>query len=227
MKPYDNEQTKKQQVERMFDNIAPTYDGLNHILSLNIDRLWRRRVVRIVRRTGAKRIMDMATGTGDLAVALAKHIDGSHILGVDLSEKMLDVAREKIRRQGTRRAHRAATGRCRAARRHGRRVARCGNRRIRRAQFREFGRRFAAAVPDDTPAGHAGGIGVLDAAQQSRALALLAVLAPAAAAHRRTGIERQKGIRLSARSRSTSSPRRAISPACFSTPDSHMSTAVR
>ena len=84
----------------MFDNIAPTYDGLNHILSLNIDRLWRRRVVRIVRRTGAKRIMDMATGTGDLAVALAKHIDGSHILGVDLSEKMLDVAREKIRRQG-------------------------------------------------------------------------------------------------------------------------------
>ena len=71
----------------MFDRIAPTYDVLNHTLSANIDRLWRRRVVRIVRRTGAKRIMDMATGTGDLAVALAKHIDGSHILGVDLSER--------------------------------------------------------------------------------------------------------------------------------------------
>ena len=100
MKPYDNEQTKKQQVERMFDNIAPTYDGLNHILSLNIDRLWRRRVVRIVRRTGAKRIMDMATCTGDLGVSLAKHIDGSHILCVDLSEKMLDVARVWISRLG-------------------------------------------------------------------------------------------------------------------------------
>lgn len=100
MKPYNQEQTKKQQVEEMFDNIAPTYDGLNHILSLDIDRLWRRRVVRIVRRTGAKRIMDMATGTGDLAIALAQHIAGSHILGVDLSEKMLDVARSKIRRQG-------------------------------------------------------------------------------------------------------------------------------
>lgn len=100
MKPYNQEQTKKQQVEQMFDNIAPTYDGLNHVLSLNIDRLWRRRVVRIVRRTGAKRIMDMATGTGDLAIAMAKRIDGSHILGVDLSEKMLDVARSKIRRQG-------------------------------------------------------------------------------------------------------------------------------
>ena len=84
----------------MFDNIASTYDGLNHILSFNIDRLWRRRVVRIVRGTGAKRIMDMATGTGDLAIAMAKRIPGSHILGVDLSRKMLDVAQNKIRRQG-------------------------------------------------------------------------------------------------------------------------------
>lgn len=100
MKPYNQEQTKKEQVEEMFDNIAPTYDGLNHILSLDIDRLWRRRVVRVVRRTGAKRIMDMATGTGDLAIAMARRIAGSHILGVDLSERMLDVARGKIRRQG-------------------------------------------------------------------------------------------------------------------------------
>ncbi|MDE6140093.1 MAG: bifunctional demethylmenaquinone methyltransferase/2-methoxy-6-polyprenyl-1,4-benzoquinol methylase UbiE [Alistipes sp.] len=100
MKPYNQEQTKKQQVEQMFDNIASTYDGLNHILSFNIDRLWRRRVVRIVRGTGAKRIMDMATGTGDLAIAMAKRIPGSHILGVDLSRKMLDVAQNKIRRQG-------------------------------------------------------------------------------------------------------------------------------
>ena len=63
MKPYNEEQTKKQQVEEMFDNIAPTYDKLNHIMSLNIDRIWRRRVMRIVRRSKAVKIMDVATGT--------------------------------------------------------------------------------------------------------------------------------------------------------------------
>ena len=62
MKPYNEEQTKKEQVEQMFDNIASTYDRLNHILSFNIDRLWRPRVVRLVRRSGAQRIMVMATG---------------------------------------------------------------------------------------------------------------------------------------------------------------------
>ena len=51
MKPYNEEQSKKEQVEQMFDNIAPTYDRLNHVLSFNIDRIWRRRVMRIVRRS--------------------------------------------------------------------------------------------------------------------------------------------------------------------------------
>ena len=69
MKPYNEEQNKKTQVRAMFDNIAPTYDRLNHILSMNIDRLWRRRVVRIVRGFRPKRILDVATGTGDLAIA--------------------------------------------------------------------------------------------------------------------------------------------------------------
>ncbi|MBO5716928.1 MAG: bifunctional demethylmenaquinone methyltransferase/2-methoxy-6-polyprenyl-1,4-benzoquinol methylase UbiE [Alistipes sp.] len=98
MKPYNQEQTKKEQVEQMFDNIAPTYDKLNHILSLNIDRIWRRRVMRIVRRSQPKSIMDVATGTGDLAIAMAKRVEGAHILGVDLSEEMLQVARTKINR---------------------------------------------------------------------------------------------------------------------------------
>ena len=98
MKPYNEQQTKKEQVEQMFDNIASTYDRLNHILSFNIDRLWRRRVVRLVRRSGAQRIMDMATGTGDLAIAMARSIEGAHILGVDLSEEMLAVARVKVKR---------------------------------------------------------------------------------------------------------------------------------
>ena len=100
MKPYNEEQTKKEQVEEMFDNIAPNYDKLNHIISFNLDRIWRRRVMRIVRRSKATKIMDIATGTGDLAIAIAKRIDGTHILGVDLSEEMLVVARRKVQKQG-------------------------------------------------------------------------------------------------------------------------------
>ena len=100
MKPYNEEESKKEQVEQMFDNIAPTYDRLNHILSFNIDRMWRRRVMRIVRRSKAHTIMDVATGTGDLAIAMAKRVDRTHILGIDLSEEMLAVARRKIEKQG-------------------------------------------------------------------------------------------------------------------------------
>ena len=100
MKPYNEEQSKKEQVEQMFDNIAPTYDRLNHIMSLNIDRVWRRRVMRIVRRAKAHKIMDVATGTGDLAIAMAKCVDRTQILGVDLSEEMLAVARRKVEKQG-------------------------------------------------------------------------------------------------------------------------------
>lgn len=84
----------------MFDNIAPTYDRLNHLFSLSIDKLWRRRVVRLVRRMKPQRILDLATGTGDLAIKMAKRIPKAHIMGVDLSEKMLAVAAEKVRRQG-------------------------------------------------------------------------------------------------------------------------------
>lgn len=100
MKPYNQEQTKKEQVEEMFDNIAPTYDRLNHIMSLNIDRIWRRRVMRIVRRAKPRQIMDVATGTGDLAIAMARKVEGAQILGVDLSEEMLGVARKKVEKLG-------------------------------------------------------------------------------------------------------------------------------
>ena len=92
--------TKRDRVRLMFDDIAPTYDRLNHVLSFNIDRLWRRRVVRIVRRTGAKRILDMATGTGDLAIAMARRIRGCTVCGADLSPEMLEEARRKIVRRG-------------------------------------------------------------------------------------------------------------------------------
>ena len=88
--------SKGEMVRGMFNDIAPTYDKLNHILSFDIDKLWRRRVVRIVRKLGAKHIMDMATGTGDLAIALARNIDGSTIYGADFSSEMLAVAKHKI-----------------------------------------------------------------------------------------------------------------------------------
>ncbi len=92
--------TKRDRVKRMFDDIAPTYDRLNHVLSFNIDRLWRRRVVRIVRHTGAKRILDVATGTGDLAIAMTRRIRGCTVCGADLSPEMLEEARRKIVRRG-------------------------------------------------------------------------------------------------------------------------------
>jgi demethylmenaquinone methyltransferase/2-methoxy-6-polyprenyl-1,4-benzoquinol methylase len=100
MKPYNSQKTKKEEVQQMFDNIAPTYDRLNHLFSLSIDKLWRRRVVRLVRRMKPQRILDLATGTGDLAIKMAKRIPKAHIMGVDLSENMLAVAAEKVRRQG-------------------------------------------------------------------------------------------------------------------------------
>ena len=100
MKPYNSQKTKKEEVQQMFDNIAPTYDKLNHILSLSIDKMWRRHVVRKVRRMKPEKIMDLATGTGDLAIKMAKAMPKSKIMGVDLSEKMLAVAAEKVRRKG-------------------------------------------------------------------------------------------------------------------------------
>ena len=92
--------SKGEMVRGMFNDIAPTYDRLNHILSFDIDKLWRKRVVRTVRKLGAKHIMDMATGTGDLAIALTRGIEGSTIYGADFSSEMLAVAKQKIETLG-------------------------------------------------------------------------------------------------------------------------------
>ena len=100
MKPYNTDQTKKEEVREMFDNIAPKYDLLNHTLSMSIDRVWRRRVVGEVRRAKPGRILDVATGTGDLAIAMARRIRDVQVMGVDLSEEMLAVARRKIEARG-------------------------------------------------------------------------------------------------------------------------------
>lgn len=95
-KPYHTAQTKKEEIRTMFDRIAPRYDLLNHTLSLSIDRLWRHRVVEIVRHDDPRQILDVATGTGDLAIAMARRMPDAQVVGVDLSERMLAVAREKV-----------------------------------------------------------------------------------------------------------------------------------
>ncbi len=97
MKPYNQEKsTKSEEVREMFDHIAPKYDLLNHTLSVGIDKLWRRRVVKRVRRLAPSTILDVATGTGDLAISFAKKIKGVKVVGADLSTGMLQKAREKI-----------------------------------------------------------------------------------------------------------------------------------
>lgn len=101
MKPYNQDnKTKSEEVREMFDRIAPKYDLLNHTLSAGIDKLWRRRVVRIVRRRHPRRILDVATGTGDLAIALARRLRETRILAVDPSAGMLAEAQRKVIREG-------------------------------------------------------------------------------------------------------------------------------
>ena len=80
----------------MFDRISPKYDVLNHLLSINIDKVWRRKTAKTVARTYPKRILDLATGTADLAILLAKHNPQAHIIGMDISEKMLEIGQRKV-----------------------------------------------------------------------------------------------------------------------------------
>lgn len=97
--PYQqSKKTKKGQVEEMFDNISPKYDALNHILSLNIDKIWRKKTIKKLKPFAPYTILDIATGTGDFAVAASKLGDVS-ITGIDISGGMLTVAKNKIAKQ--------------------------------------------------------------------------------------------------------------------------------
>lgn len=95
--PYkDSELNKKKQVEKMFDTISTNYDGLNRVISFGIDVKWRKKVVTLVGNTNPDAVLDIATGTGDLAINLTK-TGAKKIVGLDLSEGMLAVGRKKIR----------------------------------------------------------------------------------------------------------------------------------
>ena len=97
VKPYkESDLGKKEQIAEMFDNVSSKYDFLNHFLSFGIDIQWRKKVVKIIKKSNAKNILDIATGTGDLAIAMSK-LNPDKITGLDLSEGMLNVGKEKIK----------------------------------------------------------------------------------------------------------------------------------
>jgi len=96
IKPYkDSELGKKEQVAKMFDNISEDYDGLNRVISFGIDVSWRKKVVKLVGENNPKQILDIATGTGDLALMMSQ-INPERIVGLDISEGMLQVGRQKV-----------------------------------------------------------------------------------------------------------------------------------
>lgn len=98
IKPYkESALDKKAQVEQMFDTISGEYDRLNRVISLGADLRWRKKVVRYVANHQGQRLLDIATGTGDLAIAFAKKTKAQEIVGLDLSQGMLNQAIEKVK----------------------------------------------------------------------------------------------------------------------------------
>lgn len=100
VKPYKDRDNKKSQISRMFDKIAPYYDFLNHFLSLGIDRSWRRRAIATLKPLQPKQVLDVATGTADLALEAYSQLKPEKISGIDISMEMLEIGRKKIAKKG-------------------------------------------------------------------------------------------------------------------------------
>lgn len=99
--PYkDSSEGKKKQIAEMFDNIAHKYDFLNHFLSLNIDKIWRKKSVQLLQSSKPKIILDVATGTGDFALEIYKRLKPEKIIGIDISKEMLKIGEDKITKKG-------------------------------------------------------------------------------------------------------------------------------
>lgn len=98
--PYSSNETKKEQVANMFNNISGTYDFLNHFLSLGIDIIWRKKAIKELLASNPQKILDVATGTGDFAFESIKILKPKEIIGVDISAGMLEVANKKIKERG-------------------------------------------------------------------------------------------------------------------------------
>lgn len=97
IKPY-NSGEKGKQVEEMFNNIAPTYDTLNHRLSWDIDKGWRKKAIAQLQPFSPRHILDIATGTGDFAILAARMLTPEKLIGADISEGMMDIGRQKVKR---------------------------------------------------------------------------------------------------------------------------------
>lgn len=97
IKPY-NSGEKGKQVEEMFNNIAPTYDTLNHRLSWDIDKGWRKKAIAQLQPFSPRHILDIATGTGDFAILSARMLTPEKLIGADISEGMMDIGRQKVKR---------------------------------------------------------------------------------------------------------------------------------
>ena len=100
IKPYGKEGEKGKLVEEMFDNIAPTYDTLNHRLSWDIDKGWRKKAIRQLLLFQPKTILDIATGTGDFAILSAKELRPQRMIGIDISEGMMKIGQKKVEAEG-------------------------------------------------------------------------------------------------------------------------------
>ena len=100
IKPYNEDEKKSVQVERMFDNIAPAYDQLNHTLSWGIDKSWRKKAINWLKPFRPQRMMDVATGTGDFAIQACRVLNPKELIGTDISEGMMNVGRQKVKAAG-------------------------------------------------------------------------------------------------------------------------------
>ncbi len=99
IKPYEGKGEKGKLVEEMFDNIAPTYDTLNHRLSWDIDKYWRRKSIKKLATHHPEKILDIATGTGDFAILAAKMMHPRQLIGADISEGMMEIGRRKVKQE--------------------------------------------------------------------------------------------------------------------------------
>lgn len=100
VKPYRDSEEKRSQIEEMFNNIAPEYDKYNYIVSMNIDKIWRKRAILSLKKYKPRNVLDIATGTGDLAILINKVLTPESIIGCDISEGMMQVAKNKCEKRG-------------------------------------------------------------------------------------------------------------------------------
>jgi demethylmenaquinone methyltransferase/2-methoxy-6-polyprenyl-1,4-benzoquinol methylase len=101
IKPFSgSEKAKKQQVEEMFDSIAGKYDFMNRFFSAGIDRAWRKKTIRLLLKDNPKQILDMATGTADMAIMACRMLNPEKVTGIDLSAEMLEIGRKKVEKEG-------------------------------------------------------------------------------------------------------------------------------